>query len=38
VREGKLNAQGYAKVDGIVEGAYKISFPDFDADDWEASS
>ncbi|HZI16826.1 MAG TPA: carboxypeptidase-like regulatory domain-containing protein [Myxococcus sp.] len=37
VREGTLDAQGQARLDGIVEGAYKVSFPDFDAADWDAS-
>lgn len=38
MREGKLDSQGYARVDGIAEGAHKISFPDFDSTAWKASN
>lgn len=34
VREGRLDAQGLARVEGIDPGACEVTFPDFHEDDW----
>ncbi|MBK8258415.1 MAG: hypothetical protein IPK82_37855 [Polyangiaceae bacterium] len=36
-REGMLDANGKARVDGIDPGTCKVSFPDFDGPDWKAA-
>ncbi|MEZ4301001.1 MAG: hypothetical protein R3B70_39060 [Polyangiaceae bacterium] len=36
-REGMLDERGCARVDGIDPGTCKVSFPDFDGDDWQAA-
>lgn len=32
---GKLDAKGFAHIDGLVEGTCAISFPDFDKEAWD---
>ena len=34
IQEGRLDANGRARVDGIDPGSAQISYPDMDADDW----
>jgi hypothetical protein len=34
IREGRLDANGRARADGIEPGTAEVSFPDRDADDW----
>jgi len=34
VREGRLGATGYARLDGVDPGSCKISFPDLDGSSW----
>jgi hypothetical protein len=36
-REGMLDANGCARVEGIDPGTCKVSFPDFHKDDWQAA-
>ncbi|MDV3349043.1 DNA circularization N-terminal domain-containing protein [Leptothoe sp. LEGE 181152] len=38
VREGTLDAQGHIRLDDLLVGAYEISFPELDADDWQLTS
>jgi hypothetical protein len=38
VRDGKLDSQGHARLEGLTEGSYKISFPDFDSKAWKAGA
>lgn len=33
-REGRLNANGYARIDGVNPGQCKVSFPDYDESSW----
>ncbi|MBI1926572.1 hypothetical protein HYR99_20305 [Candidatus Poribacteria bacterium] len=35
IKEGVLNSQGWARVGNIDPGTCKISFPNFDANEWE---
>lgn len=35
VIEGYLDGQGKARIEGIQEGSAKVSFPDYDAGDWQ---
>jgi hypothetical protein len=35
VRNGVLDDEGYARVDGIVAGACRVGFPDLDSDSWK---
>lgn len=35
VIEGYLDDQGKARIEGILEGSVKVSFPDYDAADWQ---
>lgn len=35
-REGRVDAAGYARVDGIDPGTCKVTFPDLDGRDWQA--
>jgi hypothetical protein len=37
IREGMLDANGRARIDGIDPGTCKVSFPSFHADDWQAA-
>lgn len=34
IREGRLGASGYARLDGVDPGSCKISFPDLDGSSW----
>jgi hypothetical protein len=34
IREGRLDANGRARVDGIVPGTAQVCFPDIDANEW----
>ncbi|NEZ62067.1 hypothetical protein D0962_04640 [Leptolyngbyaceae cyanobacterium CCMR0082] len=38
VREGTLDDQGQIRIDDLLIGAYEISFPELDADDWQLTS
>ncbi|EKU99385.1 hypothetical protein Lepto7375DRAFT_1412 [Leptolyngbya sp. PCC 7375] len=38
LREGTLDAQGHIRLDNLLVGAYEISFPELDADDWQLTS
>ena len=33
-REGRLNANGYARIDGVNPGQCKVTFPDYDEAAW----
>ncbi|HEY8211708.1 MAG TPA: carboxypeptidase-like regulatory domain-containing protein [Myxococcaceae bacterium] len=33
-REGRLNANGYARIDGVNPGQCKVTFPDYDESSW----
>lgn len=35
VREGRLSATGYARLDGVDPGSCKISFPELDGSSWD---
>jgi hypothetical protein len=35
IQDGRLDANGRARVDGIDPGTAQVSFPDLDADDWK---
>ena len=35
IKEGELDANGYARFEGIARGQCKVSFPDLDRDAWE---
>ncbi|TQF08470.1 carboxypeptidase regulatory-like domain-containing protein, partial [Myxococcus llanfairpwllgwyngyllgogerychwyrndrobwllllantysiliogogogochensis] len=34
-REGTLNKNGYARVDGVNPGESQVSFPDLDGSSWK---
>ena len=38
VREGQLDTQGQARLEGMASGSYALSFPNLDADDWELAT
>ena len=38
VREGQLDTQGQARLEGMVSGSYALSFPNLDAHDWELAT
>lgn len=37
IKEGRLNAAGTARLEDVQPGNCKISFPDYDGDDWRAA-
>lgn len=37
VREGRLDEQGQARIEGLEAGRYSLTFPDFDAGDWDSA-
>jgi hypothetical protein len=37
IREGRLDAGGRARIDGIDPGSCSVSFPDYDGGDWAAA-